>query len=30
MQAERDKLATELEKLMAEWEELEANLETKF
>jgi len=29
MQAERDKLATDLEKLMTEWEELEANLETK-
>ena len=27
MQAERDKLATELKRLMTEWEELEANLE---
>ena len=30
MQAERDKLAADLESLMAEWEELEANLENEF
>jgi ATPase subunit of ABC transporter with duplicated ATPase domains len=29
MQKERDKLTTELEKLMAEWEELEASLESE-
>jgi ATPase subunit of ABC transporter with duplicated ATPase domains len=30
MQQERDKLATDLEKLMAEWEEIEASLDTEF
>ncbi len=30
MQAERDKLAADLEKLMAEWEEIEAALESEF
>ena len=28
MQHERDRLATELERLMVEWEEIEKNLET--
>jgi hypothetical protein len=30
MQQERAKLGTELERLMAEWEELEGQLEDKF